>query len=49
MEYRTIVNSVPASNTYRQSADELYDIINGIYTDANSQASAAMEVCVILE
>ena len=49
MEYRTIVNNVPASNTYRQSADELYDIINGIYTDANSQASVAMEVCVILE
>lgn len=43
--YRMIVNDVPAGNSYRQSADELYTIINGIYTDANTQALAAMEVC----
>lgn len=49
MDYRTIVGNVPAGNSFRQSADELYDVINGIYTDANSQVSAAMEVCVIIE
>ena len=47
-DYRTIVGSVPADNSYRQSADDLYAIINEIYTDASSQLLAVMEVCDLL-
>jgi len=43
-DYRAIVDSIPANNSYRQSADDLYSIINGIYTEANAQTMAAMEV-----
>ena len=43
-DYRAIVNDVPDDNSYRQSVDQLYTIINGIYTDASTQALAAMEV-----
>ena len=43
-DYRTIIDSIPANNSYRQSADGLYSIINGIYTEANAQTMAAMEV-----
>ena len=48
-DYRTVVSSVPADNSYRQSADGLYTVINGIYTDASSQALVAMEVSSLME
>ena len=47
-DYCTIVGSIAAYNSYKQSADDLYAIINGIYTDASSQLLAAMEVCDLL-
>ena len=48
-DYRTVVSSVPADNSYRQSADGLYTVINGIYNDASSQALVAMEVSSLME
>ena len=48
-DYRAIVSNVPTDNSYRQSADQLYAIINGIYTDASSQALAAVEVGCLME
>lgn len=48
-DYRAIVSNVPDDNSFRQSADRLYTIINGIYTDASSQALTAMEVGYLME
>lgn len=42
--YRTIVSNVPANNSYRQSADVVYAVIDGVFTDGNTQALAALEV-----
>ena len=47
--YRAIVDDVPADNSYRQSADRLYTVVNGIYSDASSQALAAMEVSSVMK
>ena len=44
-DYNAAVRDIPADNSYRQSANELYVVINGIYNDASNQALAAMEVC----
>jgi len=49
-DYLVTVSNIPADNSYKQLADELYAVINGVYTDVNRQAVAAMEVCdVIIE
>ena len=48
-DYRATVRDVPADNPYRQSADELHNTINDVFSTVNDQALDAMQVRCILD
>ena len=43
-DYRVTVHDVPADNSYRQLADLLHNAISNVFSTANIQALAAMQV-----